>query len=151
MFLIFYGAIIQSGQLSSLKLNSGIEILYLGLYLYQMQNSITKKVFIEDGDVAIEDLGEGVSRKIISYDDKLMLVKVIFEKGAIGAMHHHFHTQISYIEKGVFEVTINGDKKVLAAGSSFYVPSDAPHGVICIEAGILLDSFSPARTDFLKQ
>lgn len=114
-----------------------------------MENIITQKLFIEDIDVPLENLGHGVSRKIIAYDEKLMLVKVIFEKGAIGAVHHHPHTQVSYIEKGVFEVTINEEKNVLSAGSSFYVPPGAPHGVQCLEAGVLLDMFSPMREDFL--
>ncbi|MBC7887792.1 MAG: cupin domain-containing protein [Ferruginibacter sp.] len=114
-----------------------------------MKKDTTKKLFIEDADLVAEDLGEGVCRKIIAYDDRLMLVKVIFEKGATGKVHQHYHTQISYIEKGVFEVTINEEKKVLAAGGSFYVPPDAPHGVLCLEAGVLIDMFSPLREDFI--
>ena len=60
-------------------------------------------------------------------------------------------TQISYIEKGVFEVTINNEKKLLAAGSSFYVPPNALHGVLCLEPGVLIDMFSPMREDFIQQ
>ena|SRR5665647_539417 len=115
-----------------------------------MKNGITKKLFIEDSDLVSENVGEGVSRKIIAYDEKLMLVKVAFEKGAIGTVHQHYHTQITYIEKGVFEVNINDKKKVLWAGSSFYVPPDAPHGVRCLETGVLIDMFSPMREDFIQ-
>jgi quercetin dioxygenase-like cupin family protein len=32
----------------------------------------------------------------MAYDDNLMMVKVAFEKGGIGALHSHFHTQMSY-------------------------------------------------------
>jgi quercetin dioxygenase-like cupin family protein len=31
------------------------------------------------------------------------------------------------------------------------VPSNARHGVVCIEAGVLVDVFSPLRKDFLDE
>lgn len=116
-----------------------------------MEHEITKKLFFEDIDLVPEDMGGGVSRQIIAYDEKLMLVKVTFDKGAIGALHQHYHTQISYIEKGAFEVTINEERKLLAAGSSFYVPPNALHGVLCLEPGVLIDMFSPMREDFMQK
>ncbi|MEO7769199.1 MAG: cupin domain-containing protein [Ferruginibacter sp.] len=114
-----------------------------------MEEKLAKKLFIEDKDLALVDLGNGVSRKIITYDDRLMLVKVVFEAGAVGVVHQHYHTQITYIEKGSFEVNINGEKRVLKAGGSFYIPPDAPHGVLCLEDGVLIDIFSPMREDFI--
>ncbi len=107
-------------------------------------------VFIENDDVAWETVAEGLRRKIMSYNERVMMVKVDFEKGAIGTLHHHFHTQISHVEKGVFEVEINGEKKVLKAGDAFYVPPNAIHGAVCLEAGVLIDIFSPMREDFIK-
>lgn len=114
-----------------------------------MEKLIEKKYFIEDADIELDNLGDGISRKIIAYDENLMLVKVVFEKGSVGVIHQHHHTQISYVEKGAFEVNIDGAKRVLAVGSSFYVPPNAPHGVYCLEEGVLLDMFSPMREDFV--
>jgi hypothetical protein len=54
------------------------------------------KEFIADSELAWEDLGGGLKRKIMAYDDNLMMVKVAFEKGGIGTLHSHFHTQMSY-------------------------------------------------------
>ncbi|HEX5026736.1 MAG TPA: cupin domain-containing protein [Agriterribacter sp.] len=115
-----------------------------------MKSKSTHRLFIEEAELVHEQVGAGVTRTIIAFDEKIMLVKVSFEKGAIGEIHHHHHTQISYIEKGIFEVSINNEKKVLGTGSAFIVPTNAPHGVVCLEAGILLDSFSPMREDFLQ-
>ncbi|MCW3091164.1 MAG: pectin degradation protein KdgF [Ferruginibacter sp.] len=114
-----------------------------------MEKNSAQNLFVEDNGLHWEDLGNGVSRKIITYDDKLMLVKVVFEKNAVGAVHHHPHTQISYIEKGSFEVNINGEKRVMETGGSFYIPPDAPHGVICLQEGVLIDVFSPMREDLI--
>ena len=105
--------------------------------------------FYLDNETPWEDLGNGVSRKICGYDDKIMLVKVKFEVGAIGPLHEHYHSQVTYVESGVFEASINGVKQVLKAGDSFYAQPHAIHGVLCIEAGILVDVFSPVREDFI--
>jgi quercetin dioxygenase-like cupin family protein len=45
---------------------------------------------------------------------------------------------------------INGEKKILEAGDGFYIEPDVPHGAVCLEEGILIDTFSPMRQDFLK-
>jgi quercetin dioxygenase-like cupin family protein len=108
------------------------------------------KTFIENGDLDWEEVGSGIRRKIMAYDEKLMLVKVAFEKGGIGTLHHHYHSQITHVESGVFEVEIAGEKKILKAGDAFYIPTNVVHGAVCLEAGILIDVFSPMREDFIK-
>ena len=55
-----------------------------------------------------EELGGGVSRKFLGYDNQIMMVKVKFENGALGAPHQHFHTQATYCVSGKFEFEING-------------------------------------------
>jgi len=114
-----------------------------------MGTTETTKVFIENKDIPWEQMADGVKRKIMSYDDKLMVVKVSFDKGGIGSLHQHYHSQITHIESGVFEVEISGEKKVLSAGDGFYIPPNALHGAVCLEAGVLIDVFSPMREDFI--
>lgn len=109
-----------------------------------------KNVFIEDAAIDWEVTAEGVKRKIMSYDDRVMLVKVMFEKGAVGTLHHHYHTQLTHIASGVFEVEVEGKKQLLKEGDAFYIPPNAVHGVVCMEAGMLVDVFSPMREDFIK-
>lgn len=96
-----------------------------------------------------KDLGDGIQRQVFGYDDRVMLVKVKFEKGAVGTLHEHHHTQVSYVESGVFEMTIAEEMKVLKTGDGFYVPPGAVHGTVCLEPGVLIDVFSPHREDFL--
>ena len=115
-------------------------------------NLVEKEVvaFVEDANVPWEELGGGVRRKIMSYDGRVMLVKVDFETGAIGALHKHYHTQISYVESGSFEVEIDSRKQILNKGDVFYVTPNLIHGVVCLEKGMLVDVFSPMREDFIK-
>ncbi|MCE7064507.1 cupin domain-containing protein [Dyadobacter sp. CY326] len=106
--------------------------------------------FIDDADIPWEELGGGLKRKIMAYDDNLMMVKVAFEKGGIGTLHSHFHTQMSYVESGKFEITIGEKKGILKGGDAYYIPPDVVHGALCLEAGLLVDIFNPMRADFVK-
>ena len=107
-------------------------------------------MFVFNDDIKLTDLGGGVSRKILSYNDQLMSVEVRFEKGAVGSMHTHPHVQISYVLEGKFEATIGDEKKIISVGDTYITEPDVPHGVVCLEKGALLDIFTPKRADFLK-
>jgi len=108
-----------------------------------------RKKFFNETESQWEDLGGGVSRKIFGFDNQIMMVKVKFEKGAIGSPHQHFHTQTTYCASGKFEFTVNGEKSVIDAGDGVYIAPNLVHGALCLEAGILIDVFSPVREDFL--
>jgi quercetin dioxygenase-like cupin family protein len=107
------------------------------------------QTLIADNDLDWIPVEDGIKRKIMAYSDALMLVKVAFEKGRIGAIHHHPHLQISYVASGVFEVTIAENTKILRGGDVYFVPENAVHGAVCLEDGVLIDVFSPMREDFL--
>jgi len=106
--------------------------------------------FVFGDDIPFEDVAPGVKRQIMAYSDEIMLVKAIFEKGSEGYRHEHYHSQIAFIESGVFDVFVDGVTKRLKAGDCFLMPPHAMHGAICVEAGVLLDMFSPIREDFFE-
>lgn len=109
------------------------------------------KKFQVESETAWKDLGNGIKRQLYGYDDKIMMVKVKFEKNAVGAIHSHPHTQVTYVESGTFKTIIGHQNKILQKGDGFFVPSDVEHGVICLEPGVLVDVFTPLRNDFLPQ
>ena len=115
-----------------------------------MQLNNRAQTFIQSEEIEWEKVGEGIDRKILGYDDVLMMVSVRFSKGSVGTLHHHVHRQISYVESGVFKVTINDQQKVLQKGDCFFVQPDLVHGVVALEQGTLIDIFSPCRKDFLS-
>ena len=114
-----------------------------------METTTTAKVFIDNAEIPWQDLGGGVKRKIMAYDERLMLVKVAFETGGVGSVHQHHHTQITHVESGVFEIEIAGEKRILKAGDAFFIPSNVWHGAVCVEEGVLIDTFSPVREEFI--
>lgn len=109
------------------------------------------ETFIIEKETAWEAAGEGVVRQVMGYDGQAMLVKVKFERGAAGTPHSHYHTQTTYVASGKFEFTVNGKKKIVETGDGIYIEPDAEHGCTCLEAGILIDCFSPMRADFLEK
>ncbi|WP_443938011.1 cupin domain-containing protein [Pedobacter sp. MW01-1-1] len=110
---------------------------------------LTEKALVADNDLSWEEVGQGIRRKIMAYDEHLMLVKVEFEKGAIGTVHQHPHLQMSYVAKGSFEVSMADRNRVLNEGDVFFAASNVFHGVLCLEEGLLIDVFNPHRADFL--
>ena len=107
------------------------------------------KRFFHDSGSSWEEVWPGIARKVIGYDDRLMMVKVKFTKGTEAPMHNHPHSQTSYVESGEFEVTIDNETKILKAGDAFYVSPGVMHGVNALDAGVVIDAFSPHREDFL--
>lgn len=97
-----------------------------------------------------ENLGGGVTRKVLSYSENIMAAELEFEKGAIGALHSHVHEQIGYVVSGSLKLLGGETDIVLHAGDTYYIAPKEEHGVIALEKTKLLDIFTPMRKDFLK-
>ena len=108
----------------------------------------TPPLFAQPGDGKLTPL-DGSTRRVILDLPELMLVEFTFDKGGVGALHSHPHVQTSYIAEGVFEVTIDGVTETIGKGGAYIVPPNLVHGVRALEAGKLIDSFTPRRDDFL--
>jgi len=98
-----------------------------------------------------EQVGEGLVRQLFGFDDAILMARVEFDAGAVGAVHAHPHSQVSYVVSGEFDVFIDGVETRLGPGDSFYIEPNLKHGAVCRKAGVLIDVFSPVRSDFLDQ
>lgn len=95
------------------------------------------------------DAGNGVVRRVLADSPELMLVEFRFKEGGIGAPHNHVHVQSTYVKSGKFEFTISDKSFTVSAGDAFVIPSNAVHSCCALEAGVLVDTFTPRREDFL--
>lgn len=111
---------------------------------------VKDQIWLADKDVEGTEAAPGVERRIKSYTDELMVVENRFQKGAVGALHSHPYTQITYVVSGRFEFCIGGEKRIVTAGDTMLKKNGIEHGCVCLEEGILLDIFSPMREDFVK-
>ena len=106
--------------------------------------------FVLGKDVMETPAGEGVLRKVLAHSPGIMMVQIDFAQGAIGASHAHPHEQVTYIISGRFQFTNGGEEWEVGPGDSLYFAPGVQHGTVCVEAGRLLDVFTPCREDFLK-
>ncbi|HGY0992130.1 cupin domain-containing protein [Aeromonas salmonicida] len=107
-------------------------------------------MFVINEECDLDDLGNGVKRKILAHAGGLMSVEVHFEPGAVGPLHNHPHEQLTYVLSGVFDFTIGDVTRQVRAGDTLYKQPNIIHGCVCREEGVLLDIFTPQRQDFLK-
>lgn len=112
-------------------------------------NETAIRMFADAGEGEWVTTFDGNRRRVVLHTDELMLVEFGFEAGGIGALHSHPHVQASYVVEGRFDVTIDGQTRTIGAGGGYIVPSNLVHGVKALEAGRLIDAFTPHRADFL--
>ncbi len=105
--------------------------------------------FVPYDTVAVQDMGGGIVRRVLAYNDQVMCVENTFEPGAIGALHSHPHTQITYVVSGVFTFEIDGTTYTIKQGDTLLKNPNQIHGCACVEAGALMDIFTPMREDFV--
>ena len=91
----------------------------------------------------------GLTRRVGAYNDKLFLAEHHMKKGWVGIRHSHPHEQIVYIASGHLKVT-SGDKKFeVRTGDSFVVRGGVEHQAEAVEESLVIDVFTPCRTDYL--
>ena len=134
----------------------GLTFLWVGHVNAQNNKQMEKKkthseVFMFEKDLPWEPAGENVTRQVLGYDGQVTMVKVKFEKGSVGTPHTHYHTQVTYVVSGEFEFTVDGKTKIVSAGDAIYMEPDVLHGCVCLEAGVLIDCFTPMRADYIPK
>jgi len=107
--------------------------------------------FFADKTTNVYDNGQGVVRTVLGYDGHMMIVRNDFETGAIGTLHSHPHEQTTYVQSGRFLFTIDGEEHEVKAGDALHKNPNVVHGCKCLEAGTLIDIFTPIREDFLPE
>ncbi len=108
-------------------------------------------VWVPYAEIEAEQVALGVQRRILAYGENAMCVENTFETGSVGAMHHHPHTQVTYIVSGKFRFTIGDEVREVGAGDTLLKENGVEHGCVCLEEGVMLDFFSPMREDFVKE
>jgi quercetin dioxygenase-like cupin family protein len=91
----------------------------------------------------------GITRRILAHSAKIMLTEHTLEKGAILPEHKHPHEQLVYLLSGEIVVEMSGGLSKVVAGDSFVIPSNVSHKVTALTNAIALDTFTPAREDYL--
>ena len=90
----------------------------------------------------------GVVRRTLTFGERLMLVEVRLDAGAVVPEHAHHHEQTGYLIRGRFLFQLGDEERELGPGDCWLVPSNVAHKVTALEPSVCVDIFSPPRQEY---
>ncbi len=94
-------------------------------------------------------IAPGKARRVRLHTPQLMQVEARIAAGLATPSHSHPHVQVSFVLSGRIRVTVGDQMAELGPGDSFVVASGVEHGATALSDVTLLDTFTPAREEFL--
>ena len=82
------------------------------------------------------------------HTENMTISYVEVEAGAELPEHFHVHEQVTRLVRGSFELTLDGETRLLEPGDIVVIPSNAKHSGRALEACKIVDVFTPAREDY---
>lgn len=105
--------------------------------------------FIRLKDIEERELLPGFKVRMV-HSEKMTLAYWDIKAGSVLPEHSHPHEQIAaQVISGEFELTLDGETKLMKAGDVAVIPSNVTHSGRAITDCQLLDAFSPVRKDYL--
>ena len=87
-------------------------------------------------------------RAVFVHSENMTLAYWDVDPGASLPEHSHPHEQIANVLEGQFELTVDGEPRILEPGMVAVIPGGVPHSGKALTPCRLLDAFHPARTDY---
>ena len=104
--------------------------------------------FIDLDSVESKELLPGFTAKMI-HSEKMTLAYWDIKAGSELPEHTHPHEQVAaQVISGEFELTLEGETKIMKAGDVAVIASNVPHSGRAITDCQLLDVFSPVREEY---
>ncbi len=91
----------------------------------------------------------GVDFVVLSHGRESMITKMLYKSDNSVPMHKHPNEQSGYVISGKYRIKFNDNNEIIENGDSYTIPRDTLHSIEIIEAGEILDCFSPPRQDYL--
>ncbi|MCD8024130.1 MAG: cupin domain-containing protein [Candidatus Gastranaerophilales bacterium] len=98
---------------------------------------------------AIKKMFKGVSLDSLSLGEKSQVTKMNYVEGNYASPHKHPHEQSGYVISGRYELTFDNEKYELTEGDTYSIPENTLHSFKVIEAGNVIDVFTPPRKDYI--
>lgn len=92
---------------------------------------------------------KSVSFDVLSIGEKTMVTKMSYKQGDEVPFHSHPNEQSGYVISGKHKIIFQDSNEILNVGDSYSIPENILHSWIVIEAGEVIDVFSPIREDYL--
>jgi quercetin dioxygenase-like cupin family protein len=92
---------------------------------------------------------KGVSFDVLAVGEKSMVTKMNYKIGDNVPFHSHPNEQSGYVISGKYRIIYQDIDEIIGAGDSYSIAENCEHSLEVIEAGEVIDTFVPPRTDYL--
>jgi len=140
---IFFSLVLRHGRSVSCGRGMVAVLMQKGI---RMASKDIKLVRVEETEPVSPETG--LSRQVLAYNEKLMLVRNLMERGWIGMRHSHPHEQLVYVIRGHIQFTAGEATFNARTGDSFVLPGGVEHQALALEESEVLDVFYPYREDY---
>jgi quercetin dioxygenase-like cupin family protein len=91
----------------------------------------------------------GVDFVVLAHGPETMVTKMLYKQSDHVPLHKHANEQSGYVISGKYRIVFEKNDQVIGPGDSYSIPRDTDHRIEIIEAGEVIDCFSPPRKDYL--
>jgi quercetin dioxygenase-like cupin family protein len=92
---------------------------------------------------------KGVSFDILAVGQQSMVTKMNYKAGDNVPLHSHPNEQSGYVISGRYRIKYQNINEILIWGDSYSIPENIEHSWEVLEAGEVIDVFTPLRQDYL--
>src|SRR5688572_5076906 len=86
--------------------------------------------------IPVEQIADGIERQMI-WGDRLMLCRLRLQPHVVTAVHSHAQEQITLIERGRVEFTIDGQSRIASTGDILHFPAHVAHGATMLDQEVV--------------
>jgi len=91
----------------------------------------------------------GVDFVVLSIGTDSMVTKMLYKITDNVPFHKHANEQSGYVISGKYVLKFDGQQYELTEGDTYSIPAHTEHSIQIIEAGQVVDVFTPIRQDYL--
>ncbi|AXX95289.1 cupin domain-containing protein [Arcobacter ellisii] len=91
----------------------------------------------------------GVDFVVLAIGEKSMVTKMLYKTTDNVPTHSHQNEQNGYVVSGKYRLKFGNFDEILESGDSYSIPKNVEHSIEILEAGEVVDVFTPIREDYL--
>lgn len=106
------------------------------------------KNIVKKGD-AVSRQFLGVDFVVLSIGEDSMVTKMLYKLTDFVPFHKHPNEQSGYVISGKYKLKFGGEEYELSEGDTYSIPANIEHSIEILDAGEVVDVFTPIRQDYL--